>query len=206
MNARVDGSKSIEYFDLNHNHCDHKIVKPFVSQHMLEIFLGKVKVINENIEIQKGLHLKKKIEKKEIKAQLQQSSEGQSIAIGGIEINQEMLNKIAEEIKKILKKIEKLEKGRTELFDSFANYRGIRANEIDHAVTENRLNYQDEAEAANESFSDILEACCEMYSKNISVKNYHWQVGDGIIKNNRYTLRSFLPGTAYENIPPLEPV
>lgn len=87
------------------------------------------------------------------------------------------------------------------LFKPFVNYLDVVGHEMTHGVTGDRLDYQDEAGALNESFSDVLGYLVYMYTNNLDVNHADWLLANGILqyKGKSYPLRSFkAPGTAYD--------
>lgn len=81
-------------------------------------------------------------------------------------------------------------------------------HEWTHAVTGDRLNYERQAGALNESVSDVFALVCDMYIKKQTVVESKWLIGDELIDDDKLkgvqALRSLKdPGTAYKDHPQL---
>lgn len=93
----------------------------------------------------------------------------------------------------------------SELFQAFVKFLDVVGHEMTHGVTGNRLEYESEAGALNEHFSDVMGYLVYMYVNKLDVNKADWLLADGILQygGKSYPLRSFkAPGTAY-NIPEL---
>ncbi len=93
----------------------------------------------------------------------------------------------------------------SDLFKAFVYFLDVVGHELAHGVTGNRLEYEDQAGALNEHFSDVIGYLVYMYVNKLDVNHADWVLADGILTYGKktYPLRSFkAPGTAY-NIPEL---
>lgn len=92
------------------------------------------------------------------------------------------------------------------VFTSFTNDIDIIGHELTHGVMENEanLNYENQAGALNESFSDIFGIMIKQRFNNEDVKKSSWLIGERVMIGPKYALRSMkAPGTAYLNHPEL---
>jgi len=92
------------------------------------------------------------------------------------------------------------------VFTSFTNDIDVIGHELTHGVTENEanLNYENQAGALNESFSDIFGIMIKQRFNNQDVKKSNWLIGEKVLIGPKYALRSLkAPGTAYINHPEL---
>ena len=92
------------------------------------------------------------------------------------------------------------------VFGSFTSDIDIIGHELTHGVMENEANleYENQAGALNESFSDIFGIMIKQRYKNQDVKKADWLIGENVMKGINYALRSLkAPGTAYRNHPEL---
>jgi len=92
------------------------------------------------------------------------------------------------------------------VFTSFTNDIDVIGHELTHGVTENEanLNYENQAGALNESFSDIFGIMIKQRFNNQDVKKSDWLIGEKVMIGPKYALRSMkAPGTAYINHPEL---
>jgi len=87
-------------------------------------------------------------------------------------------------------------------FDAFYRYLNIAGHEMGHALVGDKLYYQGQSGALNESYADVLGACTDMFTDKISVEDYHFLVGKDLVryKGERYPLRTFKEGPAYEDV------
>jgi Zn-dependent metalloprotease len=92
------------------------------------------------------------------------------------------------------------------VFTSFTSDIDIIGHELTHGVTEHEsnLDYEDQAGAMNESFSDIFGIMIKQRYNNQDVKKANWLIGEKVMKGANYALRSMkAPGTGYKNHPEL---
>lgn len=92
------------------------------------------------------------------------------------------------------------------VFTSFTSDIDIIGHELTHGVMENEANldYENQAGALNESFSDIFGIMIKQRFNNQDVKKSSWLVGEKVMIGPKYALRSLkAPGTAYINHPEL---
>ena len=92
------------------------------------------------------------------------------------------------------------------VFTSFTSDIDVIGHELTHGVTENEanLNYENQAGALNESFSDIFGIMIKQRFNNQDVKKSDWLIGEKVMIGPKYALRSMkAPGTAYINHPEL---
>jgi len=92
------------------------------------------------------------------------------------------------------------------VFTSFTSDIDVIGHELTHGVTENEanLNYENQAGALNESFSDIFGIMIKQKYDNQDVKKSNWLIGEKVMVGPRYALRSLkAPGTAYIDHPEL---
>jgi Zn-dependent metalloprotease len=92
------------------------------------------------------------------------------------------------------------------VFKSFTSDIDIVGHELTHGVTENEsnLDYENQAGALNESFSDIFGIMIKQRFNNQDVKKANWLIGEKTMKGSKYALRSMkAPGTGYVNHPEL---
>lgn len=92
------------------------------------------------------------------------------------------------------------------VFKSFTSDIDIVGHELTHGVTENEsnLDYENQAGALNESFSDIFGIMIKQKYFNQDVKKANWLIGEKVMKGKNYAIRSMkAPGTAYLNHPEL---
>ena len=92
------------------------------------------------------------------------------------------------------------------VFTSFTSDIDVIGHELTHGVTENEanLNYENQAGALNESFSDIFGIMIKQRFNNQDVKKSNWLIGEKVLIGPKYALRSLkAPGTAYINHPEL---
>lgn len=96
--------------------------------------------------------------------------------------------------------------GDGEVFASFTSDIDVIGHELTHGVTENEANldYENQAGALNESFSDIFGIMIKQRYYNLDVRKSNWLIGEKVLKGPKYALRSMkAPGTAYVNHPEL---
>ena len=96
--------------------------------------------------------------------------------------------------------------GDGKVFTSFTYDIDIIGHELTHGVTENEsnLDYEEQAGALNESFSDIFGIMIKQKYNNQDVKKSNWLIGERVLIGPKYALRSLKePGTAYLNHPEL---
>jgi Zn-dependent metalloprotease len=92
------------------------------------------------------------------------------------------------------------------VFTSFTSDIDVIGHELTHGVTENEANldYENQAGALNESFSDIFGIMIKQRFNNQDVKHSNWLIGEKVMIGPKYALRSLkAPGTAYINHPEL---
>jgi Zn-dependent metalloprotease len=92
------------------------------------------------------------------------------------------------------------------VFGSFTSDIDVIGHELTHGVTENEANldYENQAGALNESFSDIFGIMIKQRYHNLDVRKSNWLIGEKVLKGSKYALRSMkAPGTAYVNHPEL---
>jgi Zn-dependent metalloprotease len=92
------------------------------------------------------------------------------------------------------------------VFTSFTIDIDIIGHELTHGVMENEANldYENQAGALNESFSDIFGIMIKQRFNNQDVKKSNWLIGERVMIGPKYALRSLkAPGTAYLNHPEL---
>ncbi len=92
------------------------------------------------------------------------------------------------------------------VFTSFTSDIDIIGHELTHGVMENEANldYENQAGALNESFSDIFGIMIKQRFNNQDVKKSNWLIGERVMIGPKYALRSMkAPGTAYLNHPEL---
>lgn len=92
------------------------------------------------------------------------------------------------------------------IFTSFTSDIDVIGHELTHGVTEHEANldYENQAGALNESFSDIFGIMIKQRYNNQDVKKSNWLIGEKVVKGANYALRSMkAPGTAYKNHPEL---
>lgn len=92
------------------------------------------------------------------------------------------------------------------VFTSFTSDIDVIGHELTHGVMENEanLNYEKQAGALNESFSDVFGIMIKQRANNQDVKKSNWLIGEKVMIGPKYALRSMkAPGTAYLNHPDL---
>ncbi len=92
------------------------------------------------------------------------------------------------------------------IFGSFTSDIDIIGHELTHGVTqfEANLDYEMQAGALNESFSDVFGIMIKQRALNQDVKKADWLIGENVLLGKKYALRSLkAPGTAYKNHPEL---
>lgn len=92
------------------------------------------------------------------------------------------------------------------VFTSFTSDIDVIGHELTHGVTENEANldYENQAGAMNESFSDIFGIMIKQRFNNQDVKKSNWLIGEKVMIGIKYALRSMkAPGTGYLNHPEL---
>jgi Zn-dependent metalloprotease len=92
------------------------------------------------------------------------------------------------------------------VFSSFTGDIDIIGHELTHGVMENEANldYENQAGALNESFSDIFGIMIKQRSKKQDVKKANWLIGENVMIGIKYALRSMKePGSGYRNHPEL---
>ncbi|MBC7590914.1 MAG: M4 family metallopeptidase [Salinibacterium sp.] len=94
--------------------------------------------------------------------------------------------------------------GDGEIFSRFTGSLSVVGHELSHGVTQYSagLVYRDQSGALNESISDVFGALVEQHSRNQSVTEATWLIGDGIFTDQveGSALRSLkAPGTAYDD-------
>jgi len=92
------------------------------------------------------------------------------------------------------------------VFTSFTSDIDVIGHELTHGVTEHEANldYENQAGAMNESFSDIFGIMIKQRFNNQDVMKSNWLIGEKVMIGVKYALRSLkAPGTAYQNHPEL---
>jgi Zn-dependent metalloprotease len=92
------------------------------------------------------------------------------------------------------------------VFTSFTSDIDVIGHELTHGVTENEsnLDYENQAGALNESFSDIFGIMIKQKFNNQDVNKSNWLIGEKVLIGPKYALRSMkAPGTAYIDHPEL---
>ncbi len=92
------------------------------------------------------------------------------------------------------------------VFTSFTSDIDVIGHELTHGVTEHEANldYEKQAGAMNESFSDIFGIMIKQRFNNQDAKKANWLIGEKVMIGPKYALRSMkAPGTAYINHPEL---
>jgi Zn-dependent metalloprotease len=94
--------------------------------------------------------------------------------------------------------------GDGDIFNRFTKCIDVVGHELTHGVTqyEAALNYQGQAGALNESFSDVIGTLVKQYRLKQTVDKADWLIGNGLFKSkiNGTALRSMKePGTAYDD-------
>jgi len=94
--------------------------------------------------------------------------------------------------------------GDGEIFQRFTKCIDVVGHELTHGVTqyEAALEYEGEAGALNESFSDVFGSLVKQYHLNQTVDKADWLIGEGLLsrKVKGIALRSMKePGTAYDD-------
>ncbi len=92
------------------------------------------------------------------------------------------------------------------VFTSFTSDIDVIGHELTHGVMENEANldYENQAGALNESFSDIFGIMIKQRYYNQDVKKSTWLIGEKVMIGPKYAIRSMkAPGTAYINHPEL---
>jgi Zn-dependent metalloprotease len=92
------------------------------------------------------------------------------------------------------------------IFKSFTSDIDIIGHELTHGVTESECNldYEMQAGALNESFSDIFGIMIKQKLYNQDVRKSNWLIGEKVMKGAKYAIRSIkAPGTGYLNHPEL---
>ncbi|MDJ0334965.1 M4 family metallopeptidase [Salinibacterium sp. G-O1] len=94
--------------------------------------------------------------------------------------------------------------GDGEIFSRFTASLSVIGHELSHGVTQYSasLVYRDQSGALNESVSDVFGALVEQHSRNESVGDASWLIGEGIFTDEveGSALRSLkAPGTAYDD-------
>jgi len=92
------------------------------------------------------------------------------------------------------------------VFTSFTSDIDVIGHELTHGVTEHEANldYENQAGALNESFSDIFGIMIKQRFNNNDVKKSNWLIGEKVLIGLKYALRSMkAPGTAYIDHPEL---
>jgi Zn-dependent metalloprotease len=96
--------------------------------------------------------------------------------------------------------------GDGQIFGNFTGDIDIIGHELTHGVTqyEANLDYESQAGALNESFSDIFGIMIKQFYNKQDVKKSNWLIGEKVVIGANYALRSLkAPGTAYVNHPDL---
>jgi Zn-dependent metalloprotease len=96
--------------------------------------------------------------------------------------------------------------GDGKVFTSFTSDIDIVGHELTHGVTEHESNleYENQAGALNESFSDVFGMLIKQRYNNQDVNQSNWLIGEKVMIGEKYALRSMkAPGTAYLNHPEL---
>lgn len=92
------------------------------------------------------------------------------------------------------------------IFERFTIDIDVTAHEMTHGVTQfdNKLEYQDQSGAINESLSDIFGSMLKQYAADQSCQEADWLIGHELLIGDQYSLRSMkAPGTAYIGHPEL---
>lgn len=92
------------------------------------------------------------------------------------------------------------------VFASFTSDMDVIGHELTHGVTENECNldYENQAGALNESFSDVFGTMIKQRYNKQDVRSADWLIGEKVLIGKKYALRSMkAPGTAYLNHPDL---
>jgi len=92
------------------------------------------------------------------------------------------------------------------VFTSFTSDIDIIGHELTHGVMENEANleYDNQAGALNESFSDVFGIMIKQKYIKQDVRQSNWLIGEKVLVGPKYALRSLkAPGTAYLNHPEL---
>lgn len=92
------------------------------------------------------------------------------------------------------------------IFADFTVDIDIIGHELTHGVMEHEANldYENQAGALNESYSDIFGIMIKQRYNNHDVKKSNWLIGEKVLKGSKYALRSMrAPGTGYVNHPEL---
>jgi Zn-dependent metalloprotease len=92
------------------------------------------------------------------------------------------------------------------IFTNFTSDIDVIGHELTHGVTEHEANleYENQAGALNESFSDVFGIMIKQRFNNQDVKKANWLIGEKVMKGSKYALRSMkAPGTGYKNHPDL---
>jgi Zn-dependent metalloprotease len=92
------------------------------------------------------------------------------------------------------------------VFTSFTSDIDIVGHELTHGVTEHEANldYENQAGALNESFSDVFGILIKQRFNNHDVRKANWLIGEKVMIGTKYALRSMkAPGTGYINHPEL---
>jgi Zn-dependent metalloprotease len=96
--------------------------------------------------------------------------------------------------------------GDGKIFDSFTTDIDIIGHELAHGVTqfEANLDYNTQAGALNESFSDVFGIMIKQRALNLDVNQSNWLIGENVLLGKNYALRSLKePGKGYVNHPDL---
>jgi Zn-dependent metalloprotease len=96
--------------------------------------------------------------------------------------------------------------GDGQVFTSFTSDIDIVGHELTHGVTEHEANldYENQAGALNESFSDVFGILIKQKFNNHDVRKASWLIGEKVMIGEKYALRSIkAPGTGYINHPEL---
>jgi len=91
-------------------------------------------------------------------------------------------------------------------FASFTADIDVIGHELTHGVMENEANldYENQAGALNESFSDVFGIMIKQKFLNQDVRKSNWLIGEKLLKGGKYALRSMkAPGKGYINHPDL---
>jgi Zn-dependent metalloprotease len=92
------------------------------------------------------------------------------------------------------------------IFGNFTGDIDIIGHELTHGVMEHEANleYENQAGALNESFSDIFGIMIKQWYNKQDVKKSNWLIGEKVLIGRNYALRSLkAPGTGYINHPEL---
>jgi Zn-dependent metalloprotease len=92
------------------------------------------------------------------------------------------------------------------VFTSFTSDIDIIGHELTHGVMENEANldYENQAGALNESFSDVFGIMIKQRHYNQDVKKSNWLIGEKVMIGINYAIRSMkAPGSGYKNHPEL---